>query len=863
MPIELRVLGGRDLISPDGRTVHALLVQPKRFALLVYLLLDRPFRVHARDELLALFWPEYQEDKARNALSQALTFIRRALGDAAIMTRGSDEVAVDRALFTCDALTFEVAAARGDDAVALAVYLRDLLDGFHVDDAPEFSRWLEAQRAHFRSRAVSCAHALVTRSRETGNYQHALTWAERGAALAPHDEVMATQVILLHDRLGHRAEALRAYTEYSARVAADLHLEPSADLVVLVDRIRKGAGSSGLIASPAPDAGPSVPRSISTGSARREVPISPPRFPASLRVGTLWTATILLGIAAAAVTWTWLRHRAPPVSGARFVLSLDDSVRPRSEESGVTIALSPDGSQFVYLGGTGTPHLYLRTLDDLVPRPLAGTEGASNPQFSPDGRWLAFVASGHLMKMPVSGGPIVTLGDSVFRYTWGDRDLIVFGRTSGGLWRMGAAGGAAEPLTQLDTARGETRHTWPSLLPGAKASLFAIVSREPGSAELAAVRLSDRRVVRLGVQGNNPRYVQSGHIVFGRLDGSVFAVPFDAQRLQVTGLAVPALESVVVKSGGATEVAVARNGTLVYVPVQAARQLVLVDRRGASQALRPELLSYSGPRFSPDGKRLAVAIGDVRHTDVWIYEVALGTRSRLTDDGKSSQPSWTPDGRRVAWSVGDSASDHIEWRPWDGRGAAETLLADADGGVIAPTGRFLVATSTNHATNAHRVSLVSLDAARRRTYLSPGNLIQAKVSPDGRWLAYARGRGTHGREVYVQAIPGPGTARQISIAGGTEPVWSPSGRELFFRSNGKIISATISAAPEFAVVRRDTLFDDVFWSTPDNNWFADYDVSPDGRHFVFVKSSGASALPIVIFGWSDQLHSRMAPESRN
>lgn len=871
MPIELRVLAGRDLIGPDGRTMHTLLVQPKRFALLAYLLLDRPFRIHARDELLLLFWPDYREDNARNALSQALSFIRRSLGEGVIVTRGADGVAVDRELFTCDALGFDAAVARGDEAAALALYHRELLEGFHVDDAPEFDRWLAAERTHFRSRAVSCVHALTARAGEKSDFVGALGWAVRGAALAPHDEAIATQVIRLHDRLGNRSEALRAYLEYAARLSAELDLEPSADLAALAARIRTGSGSGTDAAAVARGGDAAIEVVASDVGAAIE---SGTRRPApGRRAVALWlVSTIVLGALAAAVAWISLGGRAPQVQPLRFTLTLDDSLRLSSQESGVTMALSPDGSQLVYLGGSRAQYLYIRALNDLAPRRIDGTEDASNPSFSPDGRWLAFKVHRRLKSMPASGGPSVTLADSVSRYSWGDGNVIVFEGTDGiggGLWLASAAGGTPPVrLTTVDTARGETRHTWPFVLPGGKSALFEIGSGPMGTDSLAAMRLADHKVVRLGLQGTNPRYVPSGHIIFARLDGSVFAVPFDARRLRLTGPAIRVLEGVIVKNGGAMELAIARNGTLVYVPASTERQVVLVDRKGTSRPLWPQIRSYLTPRFSPDGKRLAVVVGTPGHTDVWIYNMELGTSSRLTNDDRSDQPSWTPDGHRIAWraSYGTSSSD-LKWQKWAGNGTAETLLRDAGGGVLSPSGGFFIEKHNQYGTpragpGTAQVELVSLDSTRHRIALGP-DMKQVKISPDGRSLAYNLSSPIQMREVYVKAIPGSATGAQFSIGRGVEPVWGPSGQELFIRSHGKIVAVRIATVPEFAVVRRDTLFDDVYWSTPNNLWFADYDVSPDGKHFVFLKPSGGPPQPIVVIGWLDELRARMAMAGGN
>jgi serine/threonine-protein kinase len=269
---------------------------------------------------------------------------------------------------------------------------------------------------------------------------------------------------------------------------------------------------------------------------------------------------------------------------------------------------------------------------------------------------------------------------------------------------------------------------------------------------------------------------------------------------------------------------------MVYAPGNwTTAQLVLVDRQGRSHALRQDPQPYSHPRYSPDGKRLAVAIGAATHnSDIWVEDLASGTLTRFTHDGRSSQPEWTADGRRIAWWFDDGKGGEIRWQSSDGSGAAEPLASSGRTAIMAPSGGFFV-TQTDFGGN---VDMISLDSARRRRPLVRAPRSNAgssvRISPDGRWLAYVSSESGRS-EVYVRPIGGGGGLRQISTQGGTEPVWSPTGRELFYRVSGQFVVATLATVPEVAFVRRDTLFADRYLNT--NTVAPDYDVSRDGKSF--------------------------------
>lgn len=264
--IELRVLGSVDLRGADGARIGSVLAQPKRLALLVYLAVAAPDGYVRRDTLLALFWPESDEERARGALRQAVRYLRRSLGDAAIVGRGDDELGVDVDVLRCDVVELRRALREGDDASALARYGGELLPGFNVDGAPEFERWLELYRRELRDVLAARADALAGRAAERGELREAVGWARRAMAIAPLDETAVERTLTLLDRAGDRAGALEVYRKHEQRLAAELELEPSPRLRALVERLRSDASAdrstgevaevAAAVAEPPPGAGP-------------------------------------------------------------------------------------------------------------------------------------------------------------------------------------------------------------------------------------------------------------------------------------------------------------------------------------------------------------------------------------------------------------------------------------------------------------------------------------------------------------------------------------------------------------------------------------------------------------------------------
>ena len=376
-------------------------------------------------------------------------------------------------------------------------------------------------------------------------------------------------------------------------------------------------------------------------------PLPPPR--AAWRRAFPLALAVIVGVTAGGLA-VWTLRPTPEARAdiMRFAIAATDFTAVTTLQTDLVI--SPDGTKIIYTGAAG---LYLRPIDQLEGSPLRGTVGGAGAFVSPDGEWVGFVnaSSGNpLRKVSIFGGPPVTICTLPFPVrgaTWGPDDRIIVGTNSGGLFQVPAAGGEAEPLTTLDAEQGGVGHYWPSLLPDRNAVVFVVAAQTPVSAngQLAALDLNTGEVKRLGLAGVSPRYVSTGHLVYAAQDGSLLAVPFDAERLEVKGSPVPLVEGVAVKAVGAANFTVSDAGRLVYqsgnvgaVP----RSLIWVNREGREEPISMDLRSaqYVYPRLSPDGTMMAFVIsGNVddlgSDADLWVLDLARGSRSRITFGGNN------------------------------------------------------------------------------------------------------------------------------------------------------------------------------------------------------------------------------------
>jgi serine/threonine-protein kinase len=520
------------------------------------------------------------------------------------------------------------------------------------------------------------------------------------------------------------------------------------------------------------------------------------------------------------------------------------------------ITLSPDGSHLVYVSDIGeTTQLFVRLMNEFEARPIPGTEGAFCPFFSPDGRWVGFFTRDKLKKVSLLGGDSVALCDARTPRgaSWETDGTIYFAENQGGiLTQVPAAGGATAPLFDgIELPKGISCN-YPEILPGGKWILF---SRD-GSIGVISPETQEQKI--LVKDGYYARYLPTGHLVYARA-GVLVAVPFDLATLQVTGVAVPVLEQVLLDSTYNTvQYTISGNGLLVYVPGDDTARSIpsWINQDGTIEALpmRPQI--YGTPKLSPDGKRLAIPVGSGPKKDIYVYDVATGTSTRLTLKGDNRAPVWTPDGRRVTFLQHGQGQEKwsIFWKLSDGSGDAEMLHSSEHIRIPcswSPNGKRLAFFTGG-------IWVLSLEGPREPELIIETEAIEwaPAFSPDGRYIAYTSDR--DGKfQIYVRPYPDNDWVRQISDDFGEEPVWSPKGDELFYRNGDKWMVVSISTEPEFTAGRPRVLFEGPFNNVSDLS----YDVAPDGQRFIVLQpeydDSQIRELHVVL-NWFDELK-RLVP----
>jgi serine/threonine-protein kinase len=510
--------------------------------------------------------------------------------------------------------------------------------------------------------------------------------------------------------------------------------------------------------------------------------------------------------------------------------------------TGPAVILSPDGTRLVFVsqGPDRVPHLFTRPLDQPKATPLAKTEGAYAPFFSPDGEWVGFFAQGKLKKTRIDGGEPISLCDAPAGRgaSWGeDGNIIAALDTQNVLSQVPPEGGKAVSITNFSL--GENTHRWPQVLPRGKGVLFnaSIAVGNFDEAGIAVVSLTDhRRKTLLGHAGMYPRYLPSGHLVYVT-KGNLFAVPFDLDRLEVRGQATLLQEVAMNPTLGFGQLDFSRSGTLAYRTggTEGLRTIQWLDGTGKTVSLGTEPALYQYPHLSPDGSRLAYMVNQGSSSDLWIYDLQRGSKTRLTNGFAAVSPVWSPDARFVVFQ----STGGTFWTRADGAGNPQPLTQSKTMQVptsFTPDGRRLVFSELTPAgTEIRTVQVESrsgqLRAGEPQFFLktSTVNAI-ATFSPDGRWLAYADAE-SGSFEVYVRAFPDKGVKVQISNAGGIMPVWSQNRHELFYRTEDqRIMVANYAAKGESFVADKPRV------------WFGkqlanvgtgiNLDLAPDGKRFV-------------------------------
>jgi serine/threonine-protein kinase len=540
--------------------------------------------------------------------------------------------------------------------------------------------------------------------------------------------------------------------------------------------------------------------------------------------------------------------------------------------------ISADGTVLVYVGRSPeVERLFIRRLDQFRDSPIPGSEGVSSPPLlSPDGQWVAFYSGDRLLKINVqTNAPPSLIARNIGEWlnaTWSADGSIIFARPDHGLYRVSADGGEPVPLTALRETPPEIDHHSPSLLPGGQAVLYTLHAND-GQFNVVVETLATAERKLLIESAYDARYVASGHVVFAR-NQAILAVPFDLQRLEITGPQVTLVEQVAGRPiDGNGGFRLSTNGTLAFMPQPSieGRTLAWVERTGVEIPLPITAGAFSTPRVSPDGGRLAYTAAEAGRHDIYTYELATGATVRLTRDGDNRAPIWTPDGRRVTYSSSTSTSPatgdgrYIVSQSVDGT-APERLVS---GGISlvpntwSPDGRVLVYTDgTNRPAGTGIFALrVGGDHKPQQLVDGQGEELEASFSPDGRWLAYSSSE--IGYEVYVASFPDTSVRRQVTVGGGRAPKWAREGGELAYRSLGQMFAVPINLTRGVSVGKPRVLFDARRYvlgaSRGSPSLGVDDDLAPDGR-FLMVKPGPEELGPRginIVLNWIDELNRRV------
>ncbi|TFG50131.1 MAG: hypothetical protein E4H38_04035, partial [Gemmatimonadales bacterium] len=591
----------------------------------------------------------------------------------------------------------------------------------------------------------------------------------------------------------------------------------------------------------------------------------------SSRWGRPWAAPVGLGaiaILVAVAAWGWLRP-APPRPVARFSVKIPEDQSIVTNRILSDLALSADGQNLVYVGRQGGEvQLWSRRLDQLEATPIPGTAGAYAPELSPDGKSVAFAASGHQLRVAsLTGGPPITLlEENGASPSWGSDGFIYAAGLAGGVTgirRVPATGGALDTITTVDTSGGVRGHSAPDVLPGGRGVVFTIYRSDLASSDIAVVDLESRKIKTL-LRGTFARYVSSGHLLYTRSDGALFAVPFDEKRLEVTGAPIPILDGLDLDAAGYADIAVSRNGTLAYLGGRTLPdELVWVDRAGREQKLDSlaGLARVSGMALSRDGNRLALSATVEGNEDVWLYDLVQKTLTRLTFASETDwRPIWEPDGKILTY-VSMTSSSRSLWRvSADGSSQPSQLFA-WPGEVVqeaswAPDGKRLAIRVGPRAGTGRDIGYIEVGRDSVPTMLANSKFDEntPRLSPDGKWLAYASDESGK-LEIYVRPFPEGGGRWQVSTDGGSEPLWSRRGDELFYRSGDQhLMAAQVRITPTFSVGSRVRLFSTANYGG--DVTYTRYDVTPDGRRFIFARQPPTDRDLIVVLNWAEELKRR-------
>jgi Tol biopolymer transport system component len=598
--------------------------------------------------------------------------------------------------------------------------------------------------------------------------------------------------------------------------------------------------------SPGREVSPRVPEITAFAGQRHKTPV------------WSWAIAGVFAIAAAAVSVVHFRETQPELDVVRTaILSPEKSAFTAGDRSG-PMALSPDGKRIVFAatGEDGKSQLWIRPLDGTAPQPIPGSTGGTFPFWSPDNRYVAFFAGGELKKVDTAGGPPVTLAEAPNPRggSWSASGTIVFAPNNnlGGLVKISSSGGAATAATRpgQDTNGGNDRAPW--FLPDGRHFLFSSL-RPPNRVQVLVGSLDSGDTKTIAETGSNAVYSE-GRLLFLR-ESTLMAQPFDLKTLTPSGEAVPIAERIQ-QSFSPTTVGMfsaSATGLLAYRTggSDIGLQLTWFDRAGKALGTVGDPLYFSHIELSPDRKNLVVSVFHARGEDLWTYDLSKGLAVRFTfDPARADFPLWSPDGRSIAFNSVRKGHWDLYRKSADGSGVEELMYADDREkypNSWAPDGKLMVFVtldgSGSNGNWALPLAAESPGAAVKPMQVLPPGTRYAKLSPDGRWVAYISEDSQRG-EVYVSPFLRPGGKRQISTNGGIKPRWRRDGKEIFYLSpDGQLMATEVRISGEMVEVGATRA---LFGGITTLNGYA-YDISADGQRILAaVAKEQTSNEPITL-----------------
>jgi eukaryotic-like serine/threonine-protein kinase len=573
-----------------------------------------------------------------------------------------------------------------------------------------------------------------------------------------------------------------------------------------------------------------------------------------------WAVAGAIALVAVGFAIAWMRRAPEPPPVVRFQLLLPPTLQNTSPPM-----VSPDGRNIAFAADNGGQRMiWIRALDAIDPRPLPGTEGVYRPFWSPDSRFVGFIANGKLKKVDITGGPAELICDIAGPAgaggdgSWSPEGVILFDGTVNDPLREVSAGGGVNKPVVLDEGKtsGTPGSGWPEFLPDGKHFLYTTGTSE---LTLKVGLLGSTASKTLFTTTTRVQYAEPGYLVFVR-DRTLVAQRFDPRSLTLQGDPVPLGEGLGTDTVGLASFSISRTGVLVYRGGElTGARLVWVDRNGKETAALDASGDYHDTWFSPDATKLVYDVGgDAGHNDLWIRDMARGVSSRFTfGPSTNADGIWSPDGRQIVYTSREKGPGDLLVKDASATKDAQPLLVDATEKYVSDwsrDGKYILFTwRGGKDSGGWNVSALSMDGEHKVLPLvkTQFNEMWATFSPDGKYIAYQSNDSGH-YEIYVQEFPDARNKVQVSTSGGVEPYWRADGRELFYRAGRQIMAVPVQIAPAFVAGAAAAAVETRFSASIARGLFRP---SRDGQRFLVLAPPAAQTdtPPSVVLNWTSAL----------